>query len=195
MSLEAVGDGVPFISKEKLYSWIRKWRGVSSAIEHFLFPTGLGWGCFIGISWKRVGGGVLVGPPTAVLLKLQICSRSQSLAKLFLWSAFLCRLELSVLWGALAHSPELRCLGAALLQKELWSDGPGVWPLYAAPCEHMKQDKAQRKRKRLDFILLSWFYFYFLGIVNGLCWWHLPLLSFVLLIFLEGLCGEKVHHL
>ena len=46
-----------------------------------------------------------------------------------------------------------------------------------------------KAKKRLDFILLPRLYFYSWGIVNGLCWWQIPPLSFVLLLLLKGHWG------
>ena len=67
--------------------------------------------------------------------------------------------------AAFAHGPP--GWGVSLSQEEFWSEAPrsGL----------VKLDWAQRKRKRLDFIWLLRFYFYFLNMVNGLCWWQYKL--------------------
>lgn len=115
---------------------------------------GCGQGCFVGFSAVgRWGGWILVSPVQTCCSQLQVavlCAAIQNTAH--------CR-----------HL-ELRCWGShAALRTLFWS----TWCQASAlrTPEQVKLDWAQRKRKRLDFILLPRFYFYFLGIVNGLCWW------------------------
>ena len=50
-----------------------------------------------------------------------------------------------------------KCQVEASVSGSLW-EGKAQW-------------STKEKETRLDFILLPRFYFYFLGIVNGLCWW------------------------
>ena len=71
-----------------------------------------------------------------------------------------------------AHGPELQCW----LQRSFLSRN-SAWKCHveASVSGSLWEGKAQwstkEKEKRLDFISLPKFYFYFLGIVNGLCWW------------------------
>ena len=66
------------------------------------------------------------------------------------------------------------CVSAAVSHEELWLVcSVRCEPSPCGTLGAMKLDEAQEKKKRLDFIFLFRFYFYFLGIVNGLCQWHI----------------------
>ena len=101
----------------------------------------------------------------------QVCSLPQG------WAQHLCTWPVAAILNQglsteLLHKTSGTAKSAqSFLNQELRSQVPGTRPLHPAPCEQMKLDRAQRK-KRLDFILLSGFHFYLLGIVNGLCQWH-----------------------
>ena len=103
------------------------------------------------------------------------CSRSRSLCLV----QHLCTrptaaiLNCSVLCSAFPHGPP-----SWGVRRSHYALGTLVW---SASCKASargtlwasKTRRTQRKRKKkLDFILLPRFFFYFLGIVNGLCWWQ-----------------------
>ena len=43
--------------------------------------------------------------------------------------------------------PDIVSVGAAIFHQELWTKALGARPLHVAPCESVKLDQAQRKRK------------------------------------------------
>ena len=67
--------------------------------------------------------------------------------------------------GFCTRSAELNCWVQPFWEEEFWSEASA-----AAPCVQVKLDEAQRKNKRLDFILLLRLYCCFPGIVSELCW-------------------------
>ena len=76
-------------------------------------------------------------------------------------------------------------LGAMILHSALWAEVSTqpfhtresclmgwVWGLFMKhPVSKWNSTQRKRSNKRLDFILLPRFYYYFQGIVDGLCWW------------------------
>ena len=52
-------------------------------------------------------------------------------------------------------------IGIVISHQKLWSEKPGARPLHEAPCEQVKFDKAQRKKKNLsqncDYFQGNWF--------------------------------------
>lgn len=134
---------------------IRAWRGVNSSSRAPALPQGLGPGrdCF--------GGGVASGAE-AGLLTTRIALQESSVS-----ASALCHLGLSVVLGIFAAR-------SSVILQLFHSRNPGpksqVEVSACLPWEPIKQDQAHRKR--LDFRLLHRFYFYFLSIDNGLCWWQ-----------------------
>lgn len=71
-----------------------------------------------------------------------------------------------------ARGPPSWGVGAAISHQGLWSEGPGAGP---ATCTRQCVSKwnlikHKGKEERLDLVLWPRFYFYFPGVVNGLCW-------------------------
>lgn len=131
------------------------------AAEHAL-PTGCARGFLTGSRGERR---VLAGHPqlggTQALAPTVMRSRCPRA------TAAILNLELRVMRSASPRSLRVEAASAALWCKERPSEGPGAGPLHEAPSHPAKLDSAQRKRKRLDFIWLPRFYFYFQGIVHG----------------------------
>ena len=152
-------------TKGKLYSWVTEWRGASSlALKHRLSWQAGGRGCFIAIpsagrgqSSHRLERGVLPW--------LQIAGRAQRLCTrpataILNCSAALLHAVAELRWG---HG---RCTrGTQGWRAGCKASARGI--LWAS-----EMRLSTKGKKRLDFILLSSFYFYFLGIVNGLCRWQ-----------------------
>lgn len=71
-----------------------------------------------------------------------------------------------VSWAVLLHTAHhIEALGADFWNQEPWFDGPGARPL---PYEQLTLDLGTGRGKNIKN-LLSRFYFYFLGLVHGLC--------------------------
>lgn len=134
---------------------IRAWRGVNSSSRAPALPQGLGLGrdCF--------GGGVAIGAE-AELLTTRIALQGYSVS-----ASTLCHLGLSVVLGIFAAR-------SSVILQLFHSRNPGTKSqVKVSACllwEPIKRDQAHWKR--LDFRSLHRFYFYFLSIDNGLCWWQ-----------------------
>ena len=145
--------------RKALFSDERMERG------ELLFPADGGRDCIIRFSAVGRGeGGVLTGPHRGLL---GVPDHSAGLQRPCKQRAAATILKSGVTPGAFAS-----VLWAGCLHYQLCSEVLGARPLHVAPSEYLKLDKAQwkRKKKRLDFILLPRFYFYFPVIINGLCW-------------------------
>ena len=127
---------------------------------------GHGRGCFMGISggrgrgWSSRGRAQLYCSGLRSQPRQRLCARPPPS-----WIEVLCA-------ALLRTVPELRC------RRRYFPGGAVVWragcevsacgPLWARETRLCTKGK-----KRLDFIILPEFYFYFLRIVSGLCWWQI----------------------
>ena len=121
-------------------------------------PTGCGRGCFRWISPAGRGGEGCSQVCTGVLLRAPDRPTRRSGPRPPSWSA-----------RGRAFAQGLQSWTAGYRHFGRKNSGLRPWP--AAPCVQVKLDEAQRKNKRLDFILLLRLYCCFPGIVNELCWW------------------------
>ena len=165
--LAPIGDGAGFRSKGTLYSLIREWRGGSSRSRaraaHALL-TGHGRGCFIGILGSGAGHGVLAW-------RAQLCrsgSRSQCRVQ-GLRTARRRHLELSavvallrMVWAEVLARP-FRPRNAGL-EGRAWGLCSGI--LWAS------ETRWSTKEKKVRFVSLPRFYFYFPETVSGLSPWQ-----------------------
>ena len=153
--------------KKALFSNERMERGEP------LFPADGGWGCIIRFSAVGRGeGGVLTGPQRGLL---GVPDHSAGLQRLCKQPAAATILKSGVTPGAFASVLQAGCLHYQLCFEVL-----GARPLHVAPGEHLKLDKAQRKRKKkkVRFYFITQIVLLFPVIINGLCWWqqHPPIL-------------------
>ena len=145
---------------------------------------GRGWGRFLGFS-SAVRRQSCRKAGAAVLLRLQIvrsvgCGASAQ-GPPPSWIA----VSWEVSWGRFRAQP-----WAEVFVKPFHRNGVWFWTLvWRVRCEpsasgplwasETRQGTKERKKKRLDFIVLPRFYFYFLGIVNGPCWWHVYIYIYI----------------
>ena len=160
MSLATIKkDPGGFGSKGKLHALIKEWRGRSFCFQSPRSPNR----SWAGLQEGRGRGSYWAGAAVQLRLQIQVPGAAS------LHTARHRRhLELSVPRRASARSPEAEVPS----HQTLWSEVPRAGPLPMASCAPGKLDEAQRKSKlkRSDFILLPRFYFYFPGLVNGVCW-------------------------
>ena len=112
----------------------------------------------------RGEGGVLTGPQRGLL---GVPDHSAGLQRLCKQPAAATILKSGVTPGAFASVLQAGCLHYQLCFEVL-----GARPLHVAPGEHLKLDKAQRKRKKkkVRFYFITQIVFLFPVIINGLCW-------------------------
>ena len=83
------------------------------------------------------------------------------------------RLELSVLHSFCTRPPELRCPYSPIAPGTVvWSAGGKASACSTLSANETRGSTKEKKKKRFKFILLPNFYFYFPGLVNGLCQWQ-----------------------
>lgn len=133
-----------------------------------------GWGCFTGILSAGRGWGSRVGWGADAGAGAVQGSRSQHLgqrlyAQPAAAAAAIAILNCSVAPRASAHAPELRCWAPPFCTRSSGVKGRVRGLCTRPPLRKSNQTKHQEKEKRLGFILLPKLYFYFLGMVNGLC--------------------------
>lgn len=155
-------EEVLFRSKGKLYALITEWRGTDLGSRELTSP----W-------WTR---------PWGRLLYRDLISRE---GVEFSGAGAGVLLTLQVHWICFCIKP------AAILTRSVCTSPCRLGALHAAPYEQAKMDEAprERKKKRLDLILLP--RFFFLGIVKELCWCQILPLPFVLLLILQGGWGAR----
>ena len=117
------------------------------------------------------GGGGVTPEGAAPLLMLQVAAPGQQLHACPVGTI----LNRGVALGASAHGLLCWGVGAAITPQKVWPEGPVFFLCKRPPMSKWRysKHKGQKKKKGLDFILLPRLYFYFPGIVNGLCQWPL----------------------